>query len=212
MANWRTMTRLADQMLREKADQQFEPTIFDDFKKWQAETWQPYWKEIKQEHAVLDEEQLKGIRFKCGLKTVQGNYIRLENAHLHEIQNVPVPGKSYCVHPRYLTTHDPAAADPAMVFMLEAMHQFKGDKFVLKHCPEIREELRQLRQWQKTATMVQIIENYSLSHLLYARSPRFRHFIDTYMDLGNYRDRIRGQIQSTAARHLPPFFTLQIVE
>lgn len=208
------MTRLADQILREKANQTFEPSIFDDFQKWKAETWQPYWIAVKPEREQnrLDEEHLQGIRFQCGLKTVQGNYIRLENAYLHEIQNVPVPNKSYCIHPRYLTAHDPAAADPVMVFMLEAVYQVEGDAFVLKHCPEIREELRQLRQWQKTATMVQIIENYSLSHLLYARSPRFRHFIDTYMDLGRYRDRLRGQIQSTSARNLPPFFTLQIGE
>ena len=124
------------------------------------------------------------------------------------IRNHYGQGKQFSINPQHLTSHDPKEAEPLLVFMLESMHKLNGDAYVLKQFPQIMEELRQLRQWQEKATMVEIIYNYSLTHLLYARCSGFRHFIDTYMELSSYRNRIQAQIENIAARNIPPLYGL----
>ncbi|PZV09627.1 MAG: hypothetical protein DCF22_18220 [Leptolyngbya sp.] len=189
-----------------------EPSLSDDFQVWRSQVWEPYWTEIQDEREwlVLDEDCWHGNQLKSGQCTKQGNFIRISNTHLHSFRNHSGQGKQFSINSHHLTSQDPADAEPLLVFMLEAMHKFDGDAYVLKQFPQIREELQQLRQWQEKATMVERIENYSLDHLLYARCSGFRHFIDTYMELSSYRNRIRGQIKTIAARNIPPLYGLQV--
>ncbi|MEX0267812.1 hypothetical protein AB3R30_01595 [Leptolyngbyaceae cyanobacterium UHCC 1019] len=212
MANWGTLKRLADRILDEESAKQPNSSLSQDFQIWRSEVWEPYWTEIQDEREwlVLDEDCWQGNQLKTGQCTKQGNFIRISNTHLHSFRNHSGRCKQFSINPQHLTSHDPKQAEPLLVFMLEAIHKLDGDAYVLKQFPQIREELRQLRQWQEKATMVEIVYNYSLTHLLYARCPGFRHFIDTYMELSSYRNRICGQIKTIAARNIPPLYSLKV--
>lgn len=212
MANWGTLKRLAVRILIEESAKRPDSSLSQNFRVWRSEVWKSYWTEIldEREWLVLDEDCWKGNTLKPGQCTKQGNFIRISNHYLHSFRNHSGQGKQFSINPQHLTSHDPKEAEPLLVFMLETMHKFDGDAYVLKQFPQIREELRQLRQWQEKATMVERIENYSLDHLLYARCPGFRHFIDTYMQVSSYRNRIRGQIKTIAARNIPPLYGLEV--
>ena len=214
MANWGTLKRLAVRILDEESAKRPDPPLSQDFQVWRSEVWKPYWTEIQDEREwlVLDEDCWQGNQLKPGQCTKQGNFIRISNHYLHSFRNHYGQGKQFSINPQHLTSHDPKEAEPLLVFLLEAMHKLDGDAYVLKQFPQIKEELRQLRQWQEKATMVEIIYNYSLTHLLYAKCPDFRHFIDTYMELSSYQNRIQAQIENTAARSLAPFHVLQVVD